>query len=188
MDRQLWGNECDNRILSVGSLKPEKDHMMLIEAFSLIPDSMNAKLIILGDGPLKSDLREFITKKGLNNKITLAGFQHNPYPWYNGADVFVLSSKWEGFGNVIVEALECGTPVVSTNCPCGPAEILNNGAYGKLVSMGNPAKLTKAIIESLEETHNSDVLMDRAKKFSLEEISKQYLKYFSDVSINPDIG
>ena len=93
------------------------------------------------------------------------------------ADLFVLSSLWEGFANVIVESLESGLPVVSTDCPSGPAEILEHGRYGKLVTPDNPEELSSAIKDSLLKKHNKSDLIKRSKDFTIDKISDQYLKY-----------
>ncbi|MBT6045933.1 MAG: glycosyltransferase, partial [Candidatus Scalindua sp.] len=107
----------------------------------------------------------------------LPGFVTDPYPWFRSADLFVLSSRWEGFGNVIVEALECGVPVVSTNCLSGPAEILENGRYGKLVPVQDVEALADAIVNSLAGPHDREPLIRRAQDFSVRKISDQYLAY-----------
>jgi len=175
----LWQAKHEKKILSVGSLKYEKDHKSLIKAVSLIKDSIDIKLIILGDGPLRRDLECLVKSLGMEKNVSLPGFQINPYPWYLSSDLFVLSSKWEGFGNVIVEALECGIPVVSTDCPGGVQEILDNGRYGRLVRLGSVTALADAIKESLNQKHDIFFLKERAKKFSIQEISKQYLNFFT---------
>ena len=175
---KLWDGDYESNILSVGALKFEKDHKTLIQAFSyVVKGNSNAKLVILGDGPLRGNLEDLILQLGLKNNVELPGFILNPYPWYRSADLFVLSSLWEGFGNVIVEALECGVPIVSTDSG-GPTEILKHGFYGKLVPVGDSHVLALAINESLRKSHNSSLLMNRAKDFTLENISKQYLHYF----------
>ena len=177
-NRELWGVDSGKKILSVGSLKYEKDYKTLIKAIALIRDHADIKLIILGDGPCREQLKQLIANLELEINVSLPGFYTNPYPWYRSADLFVLSSKWEGFGNVIVEALGCGLPVVSTDCPGGPAEILDNGYYGDLIKVGDVVALADAIKKSLNRTHNATLLIDRAKKFSVQEISKQYINYF----------
>ncbi|MBE0623743.1 MAG: glycosyltransferase [Burkholderiales bacterium] len=177
---ELWGAGFDCHILSVGTLKAQKDHASLIKAFSLLPLSLNAKLTILGDGPLRADLNKLVDDLGLHDRVAVPGFVVDPYPWFRSADLFVLSSRWEGFGNVIVEALECGVPVVSTDCQSGPAEILANGRYGKLVPVEDPAALAAGIVESLKQPVDRDRLMERAKDFAIGTISDQYLAYFNE--------
>lgn len=178
MQQTFWGRGFKYHILSVGTLKVQKDHENLIRAFALLPTRLNAKLIILGEGPLRLDLEALVLSLGLKDKVSLPGFVVDPYPWFRSADLFVLSSRWEGFGNVLVEALECGVPVVSTDCPSGPAEILEYGRYGKLVPVQDPNALASAIALSLTGKHNREALMGRAKDFSLEKIADEYLKYF----------
>lgn len=178
MQQTLWGSGFKYHILSVGTLKVQKDHENLIRAFALLPTRLNAKLMILGEGPLRLDLEALVLSLGLKDKVSLPGFVVDPYPWFRSADLFVLSSRWEGFGNVLVEALECGVPVVSTDCPSGPAEILEYGRYGKLVPVQDPNALASAIALSLTGKHNREALMGRAKDFSLEKIADEYLKYF----------
>lgn len=174
---QLWGAGFKHHILSVGTLKVQKDHETLIRAFARLPSDLNAKLTILGEGPLRPRLENLITELGLNERVSMPGFATDPYPWFRSADLFVLSSQWEGFGNVIVEALECGVPVVSTDCPSGPAEILENGRYGKLVPVNDADALAAAMSASLAESHDREKLMNRAKAFSVRNISDEYLDY-----------
>jgi glycosyltransferase involved in cell wall biosynthesis len=176
---KLWGESYTYNILAVGELKKQKDHENLLKSFSLLPKEINAKLIILGEGLLRKSLSLLIKQLNLDNRVDLPGFVHNPYPWYCTADLFVSSSQWEGFGNVIVEALECGVPVVSTDCPSGPSEILDNGRYGKLVPVGDSFALAAAMEASFSQSHNRTLLMKRAEDFSVPHISGQYLNYFS---------
>ena len=138
---------------------------------------LNAKLVILGEGPQRSLLESLIREFSLEHKVQLRGFVVDPYPWYRSADLFVLSSKWEGFGNVLVEALECGLPIVSTDCPSGPSEILENGRYGTLVPVGNPHAITAAMVNAVTATQDRDRLMERAKAFSVRAISERYLEF-----------
>jgi glycosyltransferase involved in cell wall biosynthesis len=175
---RLWGAGFEHHILTVGRLTLEKDHETLIRAFAYLPDYLNAKLVILGEGALRTKLQKLVTQLKLDGRVLLPGFIINPYPWFRSADLFVLSSLWEGFGNVIVEALEGGVPVVSTNCPSGPAEILDDGLYGKLVPVKNPHALAKAIEESLMQTHDIEALKRRAQDFSVRKISDEYISYF----------
>ncbi len=177
MQEQLWGAGFQYHVLSVGALKAQKDHANLVRAFALLPADFNAKLIILGEGELRPNLENLIEELGLQSRISMPGFVADPYPWFGTADLFVLASQWEGFGNVIVEALECGVPVVSTDCLSGPAEILEYGRYGKLVPIANPEAMAEAIAVSLNESHDRSKLMSRAAEFSVSNISSQYLTY-----------
>ncbi len=181
---KLWGG-YKYTILAVGRLTAEKNYETLIKAFARLPIEMNAKLIILGEGNLRTALSNLIIELDLHERIELPGFVSDPYPWFRSADLFVLSSLWEGFGNVIVEALECGVPVVSTDCPSGPAEILENGRYGKLVPVGDFVRLSFAMIDSLLETHDSEAMKLRAKDFSVDKISAQYLAYMFPNGLPP---
>lgn len=173
---KIWG-DTEFCVLSVGTLKPEKDFKTLIKAFSLLSTYMSAKLIILGEGEERRNLEMLITDLGLQDCVSMPGYRLNPYSWYFTADMFVLSSRYEGFGNVIVEALGCGVPVVSTDCPGGPAEILDNGRYGKLIPVGNPDAMATAMEQSLLEKHDTFALTQRSKDFSVNKISKEYLEY-----------
>jgi glycosyltransferase involved in cell wall biosynthesis len=177
----LWGSGFKSHILAVGTLKAQKNHELLIDAFSRLPKSFRAKLTILGDGPLRTHLKQLIQKLNLDQCVSLPGFVLDPYPWFRSSDLFVLSSSWEGFGNVIVEALECGLPVVSTDCPSGPREILEDGRYGILVKPGDPIALCDAIATSLSIPPDSIKLMSRAKEFSIEKISGEYLGLFEKI-------
>ncbi|MDA0685144.1 MAG: glycosyltransferase [Bacteroidetes bacterium] len=177
IQQQLWGVDPCTRILAVGRLKAQKDFATLLRAFAALPAVLNAKLVILGEGPQRSLLESLIREFSLEHKVQLRGFVVDPYPWYRSADLFVLSSKWEGFGNVLVEALECGLPIVSTDCPSGPSEILENGRYGTLVPVGNPHAITAAMVNAVTATQDRDRLMERAKAFSVRAISERYLEF-----------
>lgn len=167
---------CEAKILlSVGKLKYQKNHELLIEAFSKIPQHINAQLCILGEGELRPQLENLVRTRHLEGRVLMPGFCTHPSAYYDAADLFVLSSRYEGFGNVIVEALECGIPVVSTNCPSGPSEILCNGKYGRLVPNGDVDALASAMISALQDTHDHNALKLRAMDFSVDKISKEYL-------------
>lgn len=176
---KLWGTGFDHHIISIGTLKAQKDQATLIKAFGLLPSSMNAKLTILGEGSLRCELEGLVGQLGLQDRVAMPGFVVDPYPWIRSADLFVLSSRWEGFGNVIVEALECGVPIVSTDCPSGPAEILEGGRYGRLVPIQDPRSLATAIEQSLSDSVDRDILMCRAKDFTVSVIADQYLTYMN---------
>jgi glycosyltransferase involved in cell wall biosynthesis len=162
-------------ILTVGNLKDAKNHILLINAFSLLAPDSDATLYILGEGALRGELEQLVIQHGLQGRVLLPGFQVDTGPWYRRADLFVLSSKYEGFGNVIVEALEHGVPVVSTDCPSGPREILCDGKYGRLVPVGDAAALAEAMQAALSESPDRDSLRARARDFSVEKIAAEYL-------------
>ena len=176
--QKLWGSGFDYHILSAGTFKAQKDHATLIKAFSLLPTLLNARLTILGEGSLRPELEALVQQLGLQGRVAMPGFVVDPYPWYRTADLFVLCSRWEGFGNVIVEALECGLPVVSTDCPSGPAEILENGRLGQLVPVEDPVALAASMVKGLADPVDRAMLMRRAQDFSVSSIADQYLAYF----------
>ncbi len=136
----------------------------------------------MGDGPQKLQLEEMICKYNLKDNIRLIGYQNNPYPYMKMADLFILSSLWEGFGHVIVESMVCGTPVLATDCPHGPREILEDGKYGWLVNINDHHAMAKKLEELiLNPTKINDManrLNNRIKSFSVNEITKQYENIF----------
>ena len=161
-------------ILTVGSLKKVKRHDLLIRAFALLRIPA-ACLVILGEGAERRKLEDLARELGVGHRIHMPGFQGGPGPWYARADLFVLSSDHEGFGNVIVEALEQGTPVVCTDCPSGPREILDDGKYGALVPTDNVDALAKAMEDSLSRGHDRELLKGRARAFSVDQAAAKYL-------------
>ncbi len=168
------------RLLAVGSLKPAKDYPTLLKAVKqLVENGTPVRLLILGTGPLEGELKVLRQFLGLTENVFFGGFQVDPGPFYRAAGLFVLSSAWEGFGNVIVEALAAGTPVVSTDCSSGPSEILECGHYGRLVPVGDEATLASVIRESLATTHDYDTLRTRAADFSGGKVAEEYLRVLS---------
>jgi glycosyltransferase involved in cell wall biosynthesis len=171
-----WGGHCGARLISVGALKRQKNHALLIRAFSHLTRELDATLVILGEGDLRGELETLVKAKGLEGRVLMPGFVDNPAPWYRTADLFVLSSDYEGFGMVIVEALACGVPVISTDCPSGPAEILENGRYGRLVPIGDEHALARAIGEELGSAHDREALKHRAADFAPGVAAEAYLR------------
>jgi len=137
-------------LLAVGRLTPQKDFPTLVRAFAQVLETHSARLLILGEGYERPKLEALIRELGLKEYVSLPGFVANPYAFMSRASVFVLSSKWEGLPTVLVEALCCGAPVVATNCPSGPREILAEGQYGQLVAVGDVAALAWAIVAALD--------------------------------------
>jgi glycosyltransferase involved in cell wall biosynthesis len=136
-------------ILGVGRLVPQKDFATLLRAFSLVRQNRPCRLIILGEGPERVRLTALSDSLGVGEDVDLPGFDPNPYPYFASAGVFVLSSRFEGLPGALIQALACGTPIVSTDCPSGPSEILGEGAYGRLVPVGDPETMANAILETL---------------------------------------
>jgi glycosyltransferase involved in cell wall biosynthesis len=164
------------KILSIGRFTEEKNHKLLIKAFQiLIKTNIGAKLIILGDGSLFRETKEFVKNLGLENHIHLPGFVLDAEPFFIHADLFVLSSNVEGFGNVIVEALSYGVPVVSTDCPSGPSEILDRGKFGTLVPIEDAESLAEAIKLNLYKEFDKEFLINRSLDFSIDKMAQKYL-------------
>ena len=159
------GREPD-LIVCLGRLSVEKDQLTLIEAFARVLAKRPARLVLVGDGPLRSDIEQMAAALGVAHSLTLTGFQTDPFFWLKRAELAVCSSRFEGFGNAIVEALACGTPVVSTDCPFGPREILGHGLYGRLVAVGNPSAMADALIEELGKHPDRARLRARAWQFT----------------------
>jgi glycosyltransferase involved in cell wall biosynthesis len=138
-------------LVTMGRLTPQKNQAMLLRAFARVRDEREARLWIMGEGRLRNALAAQARELGIAEDVELSGFVANPFKYMTRARAFVLSSLWEGLPMVLLEALACGTPVVSTDCPSGPAEILGGGAYGRLVPVGDDAALARAMLATLEE-------------------------------------
>lgn len=170
----VWGGAGGKRILTVGQLKPVKNHAMLLEAFEHLAAGTDATLAIVGDGPLRDQLERDVRERKLDGRVLLPGYSATPADWYAGADLFVLSSDFEGFGNVLVEALQFGLPVVSTDCPGGPAEILGHGRWGRLVAPGDAGALAAAMAQALTEPVDRAARRERAGEFTLVRAADAY--------------
>lgn len=145
-------------IVAAGRLAPWKGFADLIDAMALVCAHRQARLVILGDGPLHDDLLRLVDEQGLSGCVHLAGYVDNPLKYFYRADVFVLSSHVEGLPNVLVEAMMCGCTPVATDCPTGPREVLDDGAYGYLVEPRNPCSLADGIIQALDSPVPKDYL------------------------------
>lgn len=153
-------------ILAVGRLRPEKNYPLLLHAFAEARRHRRCRLIIIGDGPERPQLEAICRDRDLTDSVLLPGYINAPSGWLNHASLFVCSSLYEGFGNVIVEAMACGVPVVSTDCPFGPAEILDGGRYGILVPNDRADLLADALLRGLDQPADPDRLRARAAMFS----------------------
>lgn len=168
-------------ILGVGRLGRAKDFPTLVRALAAVRKTRPARLLILGEATnarrsakRKAELDELAGELGIESHIRLQGFVDNPFPYMRQAAVFALSSLYEGFGNVLVEAMACGTPVVSTDCPSGPAEILEQGRYGPLVPVGDHQAMAAAILDILAKPPDPELLSTRAAEFSVARAVDQY--------------
>jgi glycosyltransferase involved in cell wall biosynthesis len=137
-------------ILGVGKLERQKDFPTLLKAFAQVQQHYTSRLVILGWGALQAELEALAKDLGVSDAVALLGYVENPYAYMARAATFVLSSAWEGLPTVLIEAMAVGIPVVSTDCPSGPAEILDNGKYGALVPVGDQERLANAILTVLQ--------------------------------------
>ncbi|MGH2630441.1 MAG: glycosyltransferase, partial [Actinomycetota bacterium] len=137
-------------LVAVGRFTPQKDFGTLVRAFALVRERREARLLILGDGPERGHLEATVARLGLGESVGLPGWVTNPYPTMVRAGAFVLSSRWEGLPSVLIEALYCGVPVVATDCPSGPVEILEGGKHGRLVPVGDVEELARGMGSALD--------------------------------------
>ncbi len=172
-------------IIACGRLTYQKGYPYLIKAFAMVRKTTNAYLWILGEGELREEIENMIREYNLEPYVRLLGFKTNPYAYMAAADLFVLSSLYEGFGNVIVEAMACGTPVVATDCPYGPNEIIKDSETGLLVPIKNEQKLAEAIVRVLQDhTLLTKLALNgkiRANDFHANKIAEKYKSVFLDV-------
>ncbi len=163
-------------ILSAGRHVEQKDYQTLIRAFDQLLSQRDARLIILGEGELTSTYKSLTDRLGISNEVSFPGFVDNPYSYMNHSDVFVLSSRWEGLSLVLIESMACETPVVSTDCPSGPSEVLTDGEYGDLVPVGEPELLKNALVGTLKDPTDKKILRRRARDFSTVKAVREYKK------------
>ena len=161
-------------VMGVGRLTQQKDFGTLIRAACLLRAARPVRLIILGEGEERARLETMAQELGLADDVDLPGFVDNPYAYLRRAAVFVLSSLWEGLPNSLIEAMACGCPVVSTDCPSGPREILDGGRYGHLAPVGNPYSLAEAIGKALDGDTRKPP-QNWLKQFELETVLDDYL-------------
>lgn len=168
-------------LLTVGRLDDQKDHPSLIRAFAKLRAEREARLVILGEAPNPREtaartkaLRDLARSLGVEADVDLAGYQSNPFKYMKRAAVFVLTSRFEGLGNVLIEALACGCPVVSTDCESGPGEVLEAGKHGRLVPVGDVDAMARALTETLDDSSQPEQLKARAADFSADAIGAEY--------------
>ena len=163
-------------IVGVGRLTRQKDFPTLLRAFARLRKRRPCRLLILGEGSVRSGLEQLITHLGVGADVDLPGFQSAPYPFMRAASLFVLSSAWEGSPNVLTEAMALGTPVVATDCPSGPSEILAGGRFGPLVPVGDDASLAQAMAATLERPLPAAVLQGAVAEYNQASSARRYLE------------
>jgi glycosyltransferase involved in cell wall biosynthesis len=175
-------------ILACGRLVAEKGFETLLRAFARIRRQLTARLIILGEGEQRGALESLSRELRVSRDVDFPGWVQDPFGYMLEADVFVLSSMWEGLPNVLIEALAAGCPVVSTDCPHGPAEILMDGRYGTLVPVGDVHALATGIMAELETPRRVEHQRSRAKDFSVERVMPQYVAVLTGVDGEVEAG
>jgi len=161
-------------ILGIGRLTRQKRFDLLLDSVARAPLADATRLLILGEGPERARLEAQIVTAGLTGRAALPGFTENPHAALSAADLFVLSSDYEGLPTVLIEAMACGCPVVATDCPTGPAEILESGRLGRLVAPGDAAGLARAIADTLADPPDRAALRARAEAFAVERVVPRY--------------
>jgi glycosyltransferase involved in cell wall biosynthesis len=168
VDHPWLADEGHLAIITAARFVPQKDLETLLRAFAVVLNAEpDAKLVVLGDGPLRPQLEALAASLGISGSVSMPGADANPFRWFSKSKVFAMSSRWEGFGMTIVEAMACGCTVVSTSCPSGPSEILEDGKFGTLVPVGNPELMGTALIDALRSPRAGERNVARAKEFSL---------------------
>lgn len=169
------------RIISAGRLSFEKNFSLLINAFGLLEDKRNISLTIYGEGPERATLEILIKKLNLQDYINLPGYTHNLNEKFSESNLFIMTSIWEGFGNVLVEAMAAGCKVISTDCESGPREILGGGKYGDLIPVNDPIALANAIKEQLKHPEHLYRQEEMLSPFTFENIGNQYISLFTEI-------
>lgn len=163
-------------LLGAGRLTRQKDFPTLIRAFAQLRQSRPCRLIILGEGRLRDELQELAGELGVEQDLALPGFTPNPYAYMRHVSLFALSSRWEGSPNVLTEAMALGTPVVSTDCPSGPNELLDQGRIAPLVSMGDWQGLAKAMAAVLDQPMAPETLQQAVREYNADTSARRYLE------------
>ncbi len=183
-----WPWPADERVktmIAVGRLVPQKGYPDLLHAFAQVRETTPARLVILGVGPLEAELKALVGQLGLRESVAFVGFQRNPWAWMAKADLFVLASHHEGLGNVLIEAMACGLPVLATDCPHGPGEIIEDGFNGRLVTPGNIDSLAATMRALLEDEDTRLRMAENAaaqlERFNSANMARQYEQLFGRV-------
>jgi glycosyltransferase involved in cell wall biosynthesis len=170
------GRSTNPVVLGAGRLGQQKAFDTLLRAFATVARQRPARLIILGEGAHRRALEKLADELGISDRVLLPGFQANPYAWLSRADLFVLSSRWEGSPNVLTEALALGIPSVATDCPSGPRETLDSGRFGPLVAVDDVPQLARAMAETLAAPLEAGVLQQAVAEYTAETSAERYLE------------
>lgn len=177
-----WINNNKIKLLvSMGRFSHQKNFPLLLKSFSMLPNIQSYRLIILGEGAEKENLKSVAEELNISQYIDFYGFTENPYPILTAADLFVLSSNWEGFANVVIESLACGVPIVATNCPGGPADILSNQPFGKIVPMNNPEQMASAIEQLTDLEIDKSSIIEYSENFTIKNTAQQYIDLIANI-------
>ncbi len=179
----IFFNNKDNnlkKIITVARLEKQKDYVTALKSVKILADSgFKFRYFILGQGSQKFYLQKLVHNLKLDDYVVFLGFSKNPYKYIANSDLFLLTSQFESFGMVLAESLMLGTPVVSTNCFCGPSEIIDNENLGFLVNVKDPISISNGIVKSLKKKYDKQILINKSNKYSIEVIGKYYLDLFS---------
>lgn len=179
-------------IVSVGRLAPQKNHALMIASFARIAASADARLVIAGDGALRSDLERLARELGVADRVVFVGWLSNPFPLLKAAGAFCLSSEYEGFGYGLVEAMACGCPVIATDAPYGPNDILDGGTYGLLVPNGDEQALAAAMLRILSDAALQADLrqrgQERAAQYDVNRVGETYASVLTEAVVRRNVG
>jgi glycosyltransferase involved in cell wall biosynthesis len=183
-----WDGESGREpdlIVCVGRLSAEKNQHTILRAMTLMPPERRWRLAIVGDGPDRAALEAFARSNGVAERTVFTGYVSDPFAWMMRARVVVLSSIYEGLPCVLMEALACGTPVVCTDCPYGPRQILQDGRYGTLIPVGDPAAMAAAIAAALDQVPDRRSLMRRGLDYTSERAATRFLEIIDELAASP---
>lgn len=173
-------------IASAGRLTMEKNMPLLLNAFCIVRKSRQARLLIIGEGGERKNLEALADRLGIAEEVAFTGFQDNPHKYLKKADIFVHTCLVEGFGNIIIEAMACGLPVIATDCPYGPREIIEHGKNGIVVPVDDTERLARVIVNLLDDKENrkalSEAAVKRAHDFSIDKMVKAYEDFFIKIA------
>lgn len=177
-----WVDEKDlPLIIAVGRLTRQKDFPTLLRAFARLAAERPARLVILGEGDRREALLALAAELGIGDRVAMPGFQDNPHAWVAAADLFVLSSLWEGSPNALTEAMAIGVPVVATDCPSGPSELLQGGRVGPLVAPGDVEGMAAAMARVLTAAPDPELLRGAVSAYTMEHSAASYLRFFDEL-------